>query len=54
MDCNSKKCYSEQYDAHFCETCNKWLEEPCADPTCEFCTIRPEKPVVDTKTQTSV
>ncbi len=42
--CESEKQYSNKYDAYFCELCNKWLEEPCKDPECQFCTTRPEKP----------
>lgn len=43
-DCGSEKQYSNKYDAYFCELCNKWLEEKCSDPDCEFCTKRPELP----------
>jgi hypothetical protein len=42
--CGSEKQYSNRYDAYYCELCNKWLEEPCTDSTCEFCSIRPAKP----------
>jgi hypothetical protein len=49
MTCNKdcKELYSEKYDAMYCETCNKWLEDPCDDPACEFCTVRPTTPVVE-------
>lgn len=43
-DCNQHKKYSDEYDAYYCEECNTWLESKCDDPTCEFCTVRPEKP----------
>lgn len=36
--------HSEEYDAYYCETCNKWLEDKCDDPTCEFCINRPVTP----------
>jgi hypothetical protein len=42
--CSSERQYSEKYDAHFCELCNKWLEDKCSDPGCFFCAERPEKP----------
>ena len=32
-----------QYDAYYCTTCFEWLETKCSDPTCEFCSVRPEK-----------
>ena len=44
-DCDSSKCYSKQYDAYYCESCNAWLEDACDDPTCEFCTARPKTPL---------
>lgn len=48
MDCKEtcKKEFSEEYDAYYCETCNQWLEDPCDDPTCEFCTARPLTPLI--------
>jgi len=44
-DNNCKKAYSEQYDAYYCETCNKWTEDKCDDPECEFCLARPATPM---------
>lgn len=35
---------NEKHDAHYCKTCDKWLEEVCGDSTCEFCVGRPKKP----------
>lgn len=42
--CDSMKKYSDEYDAYYCELCNKWTEDKCDDPTCEFCTKRPSFP----------
>ena len=36
--------YNERHDAYFCSTCDKWLENPCGDPLCCYCSKRPEKP----------
>lgn len=49
MECKEdcKKNYSEEYDAYYCETCNKWLEDTCGDDSCEYCTKRPEYPVTN-------
>ena len=37
--------YSEEYDAYYNPTTNEWIESKCDDPTCEFCTNRPERPL---------
>jgi hypothetical protein len=42
--CGYKRKYSEEYDAYYCELCNKWLEDKCDDAGCEFCKDRPKKP----------
>lgn len=34
----------ERYDAYWCKPCDRWLEGQCANPKCEFCPGRPEKP----------
>jgi hypothetical protein len=49
MDCkdNCKKEYSGRYDAYYCETCNRWLEDTCDEPECEFCAGRPLVPGKD-------
>lgn len=39
--------YSEEHDAYYNQTTNKWIEPKCDDPACEYCTTRPERPVVD-------
>lgn len=33
--------YSERYEAYYCPTCFAWLEPPCSDPECSFCSCRP-------------
>jgi len=35
---------SEIYDAHYCRSCNIWLEPACEHEGCGFCKNRPEKP----------
>lgn len=37
--------YSEDYDAFYDPKENVWTEDKCTDPTCEYCTIRPERPI---------
>ena len=36
--------YSSYYDAHFCATCNRWIDATCGDRTCEHCGERPWRP----------
>ncbi len=43
-DCGGPKLYEETADAHYCETCDKWLEEKCGDEECEYCWGRPPRP----------
>jgi hypothetical protein len=43
-DCGDKKRYSDEFDAFYCEKCNKWLESICDDTNCEFCIRRPQTP----------
>lgn len=43
--CSELRIYSSQYDAFFCAHCNKWIDEACKDPGCQFCSKRPWKPV---------
>lgn len=46
--CSSeKRLYSEEYDAHYCDFCNAWLEDICGDSDCEYCQARPPKPLGD-------
>jgi len=35
--------YSEEYDSPYNKTTGEWLAPKCDDPTCEFCSNRPEK-----------
>ncbi|AOV09244.1 hypothetical protein BI350_13235 [Sporosarcina ureilytica] len=42
--CLNPLAYNDEYDAHFCTTCDEWREETCIDPTCEYCLERPKKP----------
>ena len=43
-DCGAPRLYDEMSDAHYCETCDKWLEEKCGDEECEYCWGRPPRP----------
>lgn len=43
--CQTNKAYFDDYDSYFCPNCNVWLESQCSDPTCEFCSERPNKPL---------
>lgn len=36
--------YNDEFDSVYCEACNEWRELACADPLCEYCLARPEKP----------
>jgi hypothetical protein len=44
-DCEKNAVHSEEYDAYYCESCNKWLEDKCDDAECEFCVLRPDTPM---------
>jgi hypothetical protein len=37
--------YSKEFDAYYCANCNEWLENPCSNPECDFCSLRPERPI---------
>jgi hypothetical protein len=43
--CSENRIYFEDYDAFFCASCNVWLESTCSDVNCEYCKIRPDKPL---------
>lgn len=32
-----------KYDAYYVVATNEWTEPKCYDPTCEFCSKRPDK-----------
>lgn len=36
--------YSQRYDSFFCMPCNRWLEQQCSEPVCEFCAGRAKEP----------
>ena len=38
------KKYNEQWDSHYDDEKDIWLEKPCKDKGCEFCNNRPNKP----------
>ena len=42
--CGKERYYTVKYDTYYCPSCDKWLEEDCGDPHCEFCASRPSKP----------
>jgi hypothetical protein len=37
--------YSEKYDAHYSKSENVWLDDKCTDPSCKYCSTRPERPL---------
>jgi hypothetical protein len=37
--------YSAEYDAYYNQRTNKWIDDRCCDPNCEFCTKRPNQPL---------
>ena len=39
--------YSKQYDAYYNQATNKWIDDRCSDPNCEYCTTRPAQPLKD-------
>lgn len=43
--CFTQLSYDESFDASYCSICNEWREEACEDPTCEYCDIRPKRPL---------
>ncbi len=44
--CGGDKEYSSDFDAMFCPVCNIWLDVRCGDEMCDFCSRRPERPMV--------
>ena len=43
--CGHARVYYLVYDAFFCPACNVWLELHCAEPDCDVCACRPERPL---------
>ena len=46
LKCGHKAKYSEKYDSYYCKECNKWLEGPCHNKSCDICSKRPNKPIL--------
>ena len=45
IQCGQKTIYQiYKYDAWCCISCNEWLDAPCSDPDCPFCSRRPQTP----------
>lgn len=42
--CGRLVSYSQRYDSYFCMPCNRWLEQQCSEPLCEFCAGRSNEP----------
>lgn len=42
--CGGRTTHIERCDAYACLSCNRWEEDSCSDPDCEFCTKRPLTP----------
>lgn len=47
--CKNDTKYSERWDAYYCYACNLWLEQPCGEENCFYCTVRPENPIKKSK-----
>lgn len=39
--------YNEQFDCYYNIKTGQWLEEKCSDIECEFCSVRPEKALLE-------
>lgn len=44
-DCFEILSYHDEFDACYCEPCNAWREAACTDPSCEYCELRPKRPL---------
>lgn len=42
--CAGKTKYNMQWDAYYCDSCNRWEEPICSNRKCYLCQSRPEKP----------
>lgn len=42
--CGEPPLYNAEFDAYYCDPCNKWLEPKCGDQDCKFCPPRPKYP----------
>ncbi|MGY3188992.1 hypothetical protein [Lysinibacillus sp. TE18511] len=43
--CKFNLVYYDDFDSYFCPKCNSWIESKCSDPTCKYCSNRPETPL---------
>lgn len=43
-ECLERLSYNEDFDSVYCAPCNEWREIACDDPTCNYCSERPDKP----------
>lgn len=41
--CGSDLAYNERYDAYYCEGSDEWVEAACDEPSCFYCSGRPDK-----------
>lgn len=46
--------YSKKFDAYYDPDTNKWEDDKCDDPKCEYCPGRPSKPLPEHATPSSV
>lgn len=43
--CNKNLYFFRFYDSYICANCNKWESDKCGEDSCDFCAIRPDKPI---------
>jgi hypothetical protein len=43
--CGQAVDYCSELDASFRPKCNRWREDKCRDPRCQFCSQRPARPL---------
>lgn len=43
-ECSGPLKFNDEYDSKYCISCNEWQESSCEDPTCDYCSARPNKP----------
>jgi len=41
---------NDEFDSTYCELCDEWIEEKCGDRECGFCSKRPKRPSMVTRT----
>ncbi len=42
--CGRNRAYSYRFDTFYCEVGNVWIEKPCSDPECIYCSERSQRP----------